>query len=157
MFFPVSVGREVTGGLAFSPRVAQLSFGGGFTRMGFFFAIALLALSCWSVFSTFRRLRRAHVSRRWWTAFALLAIAGSAAGIWLAFSFEYQITPKMRYASFPMPLAFFHLEDGHWVDFVTPPHVMYPGLIANVVAVIALALMPLFVASVIIESKKKSA
>ena len=115
--------------------------------MGFPIVIALLVLSSWGVFVTFRRLRRTHAGRAWWFAFTVLAVLGLAAGCWLAFSFEYQVSPRMRYVSFPMPLAFFHLEDGQWVDFVTPPHVMYPGLVANVIAVVALALMPLLLAS----------
>ena len=85
--------------------------------------------------------------RPWWFTFAILAAAGLAAGLWLAFSFEYQVSPRMRYVSFQIPLAFFHLEDGRWVDFVTPPYVLYPGLVAYVGAVIALALLPLLVAS----------
>ncbi len=115
--------------------------------MGFLIVIALLALSSWGVFATFRRLRRAHASRAWWFAFGVLAVAGLVAGYWLAFSFEYHVSPRMRYVSFPMPLAFFHLEDGQWVDFVTPPYVMYPGLLANVVAIVAVALLPLLLAS----------
>jgi hypothetical protein len=51
------------------------------------------------------------------------------------------------YGSFPMALVFFQLEDGRWVDFITPPHVMYPGLIANVIAIVAVALLPLLLAS----------
>ena len=117
--------------------------------MGFPIVIVLLVLSSWGVLATFHRLRRTHAGRAWWSAFAVLAVFGLAAGCWLAFSFEYQVSPQMRYASFPMPLAFFHLEGGQWVDFVTPPHVMYPGLVANVIAVVALALLPLLLASLV--------
>jgi hypothetical protein len=115
--------------------------------MGFLIVIALFGLSSWGVFATFWRLRRTHASRVWWAAFALLAVIGLATGCWLAFSFEYQVSPRMRFVSFPMPLAFFHLEDGRWVDFVTPPYVMYPGLVANVITVVAVALLPLLLAS----------
>jgi len=89
--------------------------------MGFPIAIALLALGSWGVFATFRRLRRTQAGKAWWLAFAVLVIVGLAAGCWSAFSFEYQVSPRMCFASFPMPLAFFHLEDGEWIDFVTPP------------------------------------
>ena len=115
--------------------------------MGFLIVIALFALSSWGVFATFRRLRRTHATRAWWFAFASLAVVGLAAGCFLAFSFEYQLSPRMRYVSFPMPLAFFHLEDGQWMDFVTPGYIMYPGLITNVIAVVAMALLPLLLAS----------
>jgi hypothetical protein len=115
--------------------------------MGFLIVIALLALSSWGVFATFQRLHRTHASGAWWFAFGVLAVIGLAAGCWLAFGFEYHVSPRMRYVSFPMPLAFFHLEDGRWVDFVTPPHVMYLGMVANVVAIVAVALLPLLLAS----------
>jgi hypothetical protein len=76
------------------------------------------------------------------------------AGVWLALTVDYRVSPKMRFLSFPMPLAFFHLEDGRWIDFVTPPHVMYPGLVANVISVVALSLLPVWIASLILGRKK---
>jgi hypothetical protein len=115
--------------------------------MGFPIVIALLALSSWSVFATFGHLRRAHAGRTWWFAFIVLTVIGLVVGCSLAFTLEYQVSPRVRSVGFPIPLAFFRLEDGQWVDFVTPPEVMYPGLIANVVAVVAFALLPLLLAS----------
>jgi hypothetical protein len=123
--------------------------------MGFLIVIALFALSAWGVFATFRRLHRMRASRVWWFVFASLLVIGLSAGSWLAFSFEYQVSPTMRYFSFPMPLAFFHLEDGRWVDFVTPPYVMYPGLFANVIAIVAVVLLPLLLASLVSGRRHK--
>ncbi|MCW5557866.1 MAG: hypothetical protein KIT22_08550 [Verrucomicrobiae bacterium] len=123
--------------------------------MGFLIAIFLLVVSSWGVLGTFQRLRRTHAGRAWWVAFAALTVVGVVAGSWLALRFEYQVSPQMRYVSFPMPLAFFHLEDGHWVDFVTPPHVLYPGLVANILAVIAALLLPLLLASVLLHRRQK--
>ena len=113
--------------------------------MGFITVIGLLALSVWGVLATVRRLRRTSAGRAWWNVFVLLLALGVGAGAWFAFCFEYQVSPQMRYASFPVPLAFFHLEDGHWVDFITPPYVMYPGLVANIAAFAAVALLPLLI------------
>jgi hypothetical protein len=122
--------------------------------MAFLIIIALFVLGSCGVFGTFRRLRRQRANRRWWIAFALLAAVGLVAGCWLTFSFEYQVSPRMRFASFPMPLAFFHLEDGQWIDFVTPPYVIYPGLVANVIAIVAVALLPLLLASLVSGSRR---
>lgn len=122
--------------------------------MGLLIVIALLALSSWGVLATFRRLRHTHASRVWWFAFVALTVFGGVVGSWLALRFEYQVSPQMRYVSFPMPIAFFHLEDGNWVDFITPPHVMYPGLVANILAVIAASLLPLLLASVIVHRRQ---
>ena len=115
--------------------------------MGLVIVIAVLALSCWLLFATFRRLRRRHAGRSWWFAFSGFAVAGVALGYWLAFHAEYQVSPTMRFLSFPIPLCFFHLEDGQWVDFPTPGFVAYPGLATNIVAVTALAVLPVLVAS----------
>jgi len=116
--------------------------------MGFLAVIVLLLLGSSGVIATLRRLLRKRAARGWWFAFAGLAVVGLVAGCWLAFSFEYQVSPRTRFASFPMPLAFFRLEDGHWVDYVTPPHVMYLGLAANIIVILAVALLPLLLAPI---------
>ena len=59
----------------------------------------------------------------------------------------------MRFVSFPIPIAFFHLEDGHWIDFVTPAYVMYPGLVANIVAIVATSVLPLLLVCVVYDRK----
>lgn len=115
--------------------------------MGFIVVITVLALSAWAVLATVRRLHQSKAGHVWWIALSLLLAVGCGAGSWFAFSFEYQVSPQMRYASFPVPLVFFHLEDGRWIDFITPPHVMYPGLVANVACFAALAVLPLLFAS----------
>src|SRR6185369_43925 len=119
--------------------------------MGLIIIVVILAVSIWTLFATFRRLRRNSVSSAWWLAFSFHAIVGLMIGCWLAFRFEYQVSPTMRFASFPIPLCFFHFEDGQWVDFPTPPIVMFPGLFANVVAIIALATLPVLVGSLFIH------
>jgi hypothetical protein len=123
--------------------------------MGFLIVILLFGLSSWGMFATFRRLRRTHAGRTWWYAFSALVVVGIAAGTWLALRFEYHVSPQMRCVSFPMPLAFFHLEDGHWVDFVTPPYVMYPGLVANILSVVAVLLLPLLLGSLIFHRRQR--
>jgi hypothetical protein len=123
--------------------------------MPFLVIVALLALSFWGVSGTFLRLRRLHAGSVWWLAFASLALLGCIAGWWLAFHFEYQVSPRMRFVSFPMPLAFFHLEEGRWIDFPTPPEIMYPGLVANVAAVIAGSLLPLLLTSALLARRTK--
>lgn len=115
--------------------------------MGFIIVIAVLALSAWAVFSTVRRLRQTNAGRPWGIAFFLLLALGCGVGAWFAFGFQSQVSPQMRLSSFPVPLVFFQLEKGTWVDFVTPPHVMYPGLVANISSFAAVALLPLIVAS----------
>ena len=113
--------------------------------MGLLIVVALLGLSSWCVVATFRHLCRVRLPRSYWLAFAGLSTGGIAIGYWLAFEFQYQVSPTLRIVSFPLPLAAFHLEHGQWVDFVSPPHVMYPGLFANALSLLALALLPLLI------------
>jgi hypothetical protein len=123
--------------------------------MPFLVIVSLLALSFWGLSGTFLRLRRLHAGRVWWFAFAALVLVGCVAGWWLAFHFEYQVSPRLRFVSFPMPLAFFQLEEGRWRDFPTPPEIMYPGLVANVVAVVAGCLLPLLITTVRLGRRTK--
>jgi cytochrome bd-type quinol oxidase subunit 2 len=115
--------------------------------MGFLIIIALLALSSWMLFVTVRRLRRRHASQAWWLAFFGFAIVGVVLGYWLAFHFEYQASSQLRFFSFPIPVNFFHLEDGQWVDFPTPLVFGYPAMFTNIVAITAFAVLPVLVAS----------
>ena len=126
------------------------------SEVGFLIVIAVLALSCWILRRTWLRLRVARAGRAWWIAFATLIFVGLSAGSWLTFSFEYQVSARYRFASFPIPLAVFHLEDGQWIDFITPPYVMYPGFAANIMAAIALVLLPLLIVSVIRDRRGES-
>jgi heme A synthase len=123
--------------------------------MGILFVIALLVLSFWMLVGTFKRLRGRQASRAWWAAFGCLVIIGLVLGYWFSFHFEYHITPSMRVVSFPMPLSFFHFENGHWVDFPTPEFVMYPGLAANVIASTALAVLPVLIASLLFHRSER--
>src|SRR5205809_164517 len=90
------------------------------TPIGALLILALLSASSWTFVSLIHRLRRTHASVRWWVTFAALVVIGLLAGVWCAFYFEYHWGPRYRVASFPVPVVFFHLEDGDWVDFPVP-------------------------------------
>ena len=80
--------------------------------MGIFIVIVFLALSSWAFIALVRRLRRERVSTAWWLGFGTLATVGVALGVWCAFHFEYHLGSRYRVGSFPIPIVFFHLEDG---------------------------------------------
>ena len=113
--------------------------------LAFILAVVLLALSAWGVVATVRRLRQTNAGTTLWLVFAVLLALGASAGTWFAFRFEYQVSPEFRFVGFPVPLAFFHLEDGHWVDFIIPPYAAYPGLLANIGAFGVVPLLPLLI------------
>lgn len=109
--------------------------------------IGLFSLSGWVLFVTFRRLSTGHAGLAWWLALGNLAVAGAVIGYWLAFDFEYDLSPNLRLVSFPIPVCIFHFEDGKWVDFPSPNWLAYPTAFTNVVAVTAFVVLPLLLAS----------
>ncbi len=133
----------------FTPRV-----GGGsafyvrpHSRMGILLVIIFLALSSWTLVALFRRLRRQHVSAGWWFAFSVLCICGAALGVWCAFYCEYHVGSRFRVGSFPLPVVFFHFEDGAWVDFPVPEFQAWAAVFTDIITIIALATLPLWLVS----------
>ena len=127
--------------------VAQLWIVRPHSRMGILLVIIFLALSSWTLVALFRRLRRQHVSAGWWVAFALLCICGAALGVWCAFYCEYHVGTRFRIGSFPIPVVFFHLEDGAWVDFPVPEFQAWAAAFTDIITIIALATLPLWLVS----------
>jgi hypothetical protein len=115
--------------------------------MGILPVIAFLVLSSWALVALVRRLQHEHVSTGWWVAFGVLLVCGAALGIWCAFYCEYHVGARCRIGSFPIPVIFFHLEDGDWVDFPVPRFQAYAAAFTNVITIIALATLPLWLAS----------
>ena len=106
--------------------------------------IIFFVLSSRILIALFRRLRRQQVSVSWWFAFSALIICGAALGFWCAFYCEYHLGTRYRIASFPIPIGFFHLEDGDWVDFPVPEFQAWAAAITNIITLIALATLPLW-------------
>jgi len=71
--------------------------------------------------------------------FAVLVL-GAAVGVWAA-GVEYQASDTFRFAGCPLPVAYFHLENGHWVDYVTPAPPL--NWVVNVIVIALLLLAPL--------------
>jgi hypothetical protein len=110
----------------------------------FVLSIVLLALSVWGVVVTVRRFRQASAGRAWWLAFSVFGVLGLTVGAWFAFRFEYQVSPKFRFIGFPVPVAFLHLEDGQWIDFIIPAGRL--AMFADTVGFGVAFLMPLLIA-----------
>jgi hypothetical protein len=115
--------------------------------MGIFIVIVFLALSSWVLVALFRRLRRQRAPVGRWLAFGILVGCGVAVGIWCAFYVEYHIGARYRIGSFPIPIVFFHLENGQWVDFPVPEFQAWAAVFANVITITALATLPVWLVS----------
>ena len=88
-------------------------------------------------------------SNRLKLAFYGLLLGGLAAAAWGAFFVEYQVSPTLRIAGAPVPVAFFHLENGNWVDFIVGP-----GLLMDFIIVPSLVTMPAS-ASLIVRQRRR--
>src|SRR5207253_2413087 len=106
-----------------------------------------LAASSWALVSLIRRLRRADAGVLWWIAFVVLIVLGIAGGIWIAFHFEYHLGSRYRIGSFPLPIVFFHLEGGQWVDFPVPTFQAWAAAFTNVITIAAFATLPVWILS----------
>jgi hypothetical protein len=115
--------------------------------MNVLLAVIFLGLSGWMLLGLFLHLRRKHVGAKWWAALACLIICGIALGVWCAFYCEYPVGARYRFASFPIPIVMFHLEEGNWVDFPLEKFVMWPVAFTNIISVTALATLPLWMVS----------
>lgn len=104
-------------------------------------AIVAAAVLAWIDYRILRNAKKHGISRMWTGVFICLLLSGIVVGVMLGCCFEYQISERMRVASFPVPAGFLVLEGDTWVGFVTPT----PGFIAflNVIITILAFLIPL--------------
>ncbi|MCR4415030.1 MAG: hypothetical protein NUV77_21635 [Thermoguttaceae bacterium] len=123
--------------------------------MGVIVILALLLVSGWILFVTFRRLCARRAGIGWWLSFCILVVIGATIGYRLAFDFEYNVSPNLRVVSFPVPVCAFHFEHGHWVDFPSPNWFAYPAAFTNVIVATAFAVLPLLVASLFQQRKPR--
>jgi hypothetical protein len=95
------------------------------------FVFALLIVSGWMLFVTFRRLSTQHAGTAWWVAFCIVIVFGVGIGYHLAFEFEYNVSRNLRVVSFPIPTCAFRFEHGRWVDYPSPNWFAYPAAFTN--------------------------
>jgi hypothetical protein len=99
-------------------------------------AAAAVMISTWSL------LRRRQAGVWWWTAFIALLVSGLVAGSILSF-WEHQDSPTRRLIGWPFPAAVFKLEEGQWVDYVTPVPAALLIMVFNAILVASAASLPL--------------
>ena len=114
------------------------------TPIGMLCVLAFLTGSSWVLVSLVRRLCREQAGPRRWVAFAILGVIGLSVGAWCAFRCEYPMGAHYRIGSFPIPVVFFHLEDGQWVDFPGPRFQAWAAKFTNIITMTALATLPLW-------------
>lgn len=110
--------------------------------MGILIFIALFCVLGWIAFCTIRAFRRDHVGTAWWIFLGLLLLVGIATGIWAGFMLEYYVSPTLRFAGFPFPMAIFQLESGTWVDYVHETFIMILIGLADVMLITLCSVIP---------------
>jgi hypothetical protein len=86
----------------------------------------------------------------WKAAAAVILTVGVFPGFWYGFGLRYAIADTLEFQGFPIPLAFFVLEQGQWVDYIGFPPL---GLI-NVFIIDSIFLVPLSVAMFLILRRR---
>jgi hypothetical protein len=107
--------------------------------MGCLLVYGVVALAAWADFIALRTLARRRAGPFWWAAVAVLLSAGVAAGVWCSCG-EYQVSNRVRVCGFPVPVVTFILEDGDWVDYVSPAPLL--AAVLNAASVAVLSLLP---------------
>jgi hypothetical protein len=122
--------------------------------MGFIVIIPFAALAGWSIFTIARQLRRGGYDWKWWRAFALLACAGLALGVWFAFFLQYKVA-NTRLEGFPIPVQISSRDNptSPWVTSNMPAPIRLGGTVTNLLAGVALCLAPIAVAAFFKENR----
>ncbi len=104
--------------------------------------LPVLAFDVWLLATTGKKQCKIWAQARAWPRLAGAAALGVALGVWLALFVEYHWGAGTRVIGFPVPVCFFHLEDGNWVDFIPPAAMQYLGWTANFLSGLAAPILP---------------
>jgi len=104
--------------------------------------LPVLAVDVWLLATTGKKQFNIWKQARAWTRLAGAAVLGAALGVWLGSFVEYKWGAEIRVAGFPIPVCFFHLENGEWVDFPLPSAMIFLGFIANFLSGLVVPLIP---------------
>jgi|GEM_PF-3471133 len=86
----------------------------------FLLFVAFVAFLGWAVYRTAKSLYTQGAGVQWWFWFGATLLAGAGFGFWCAFFTEYQPNENTRLYSAPIPAAIVKIEDGHWIDYISP-------------------------------------
>jgi hypothetical protein len=98
---------------------------------GLILILPVLAFEVWLLATTGRKQCKIWRQARVWPRLAGAVLIGLALGVWLAFFVQYKWGSGVRVIGFPVPVRFFHLEDGRWVDYLPPEAMQWAGWAAN--------------------------
>jgi len=113
---------------------------------GLLLILPIVAFDIWLSCTTGRRQLAEWISRRNWRHLAAAVVAGLLLAVWLAFFVAYSSGAQLRVQGFPIPVAFFHLDDKTWTS-TTPPRLLHvAGVAANFLTGLAAPFIPFKIA-----------
>lgn len=104
--------------------------------------LPVLAFNVWLLATTGKKQIKIWRQARAWPRLAGAAFIGLALGVWLALFVQYKWGSGLRVIGFPIPVCFFHLEDGNWVDYPLPTAMQWAGWAANFLTGLAAPFIP---------------
>ena len=109
---------------------------------GLLFILPIVAFDVWLCRTTGRRQVIRWIAQKNWRALTLAATAGLLLAAWLAFFVKYSNGPRLRVEGFPVPLAFFHLDENTWRRTMPPAPLPACGAAANFLTGLAAPFIP---------------
>jgi hypothetical protein len=117
--------------------------------------IPTLAFDVWLGATVGKRQVQRWTRTRAWTGMAGVCAAGLALAILCLVFIQYHWDAKTRVIGFPIPMAFFNLEDQTWVRSTTPKPWLYLAGVTNVASGLAMPLIPYKIAEFIQMLKRE--
>jgi hypothetical protein len=113
---------------------------------GLLLILPVAAFDFWLACTTGRRQLAQWRAQRNWRYLGVAAGAGVLLAVWLAFFVKYSSGAGLRVQGFPIPVAFFHLDDKTWTRTVPPAPLPLLGLAADFLTGLAAPLIPFKIA-----------
>ena len=109
---------------------------------GLLFIAPILAFDVWLTCTTGRRQWRKWREARNWQAMAGAIVAGVFLAIFCTFLLEYKNGAKLRLSGFPVPFAFYSLENDHWVASTSGAPLAFFARLTDFVTGLAAPMIP---------------
>jgi hypothetical protein len=113
---------------------------------GLFLILPIVAFDVWLAFTTGRRQIAEWMEQKNWRHLTMAAAAGLLLATWFAFFLKYSSGAKLRVEGFPIPVAFFHLDEKVWTRTTPPPPLPILGAAANFLTGLAATFIPFKIA-----------
>ncbi len=109
--------------------------------LSYLISIPVTGFAIWLVLRNAAQLYRRRASWGWWTVLVTIVIVGAYAGRQLSHC-EVRVSPEFVRGGLPLPIGFFHLEEGQWTDYVLPHPAQWCNIVADTVIPIMVLLLP---------------